>query len=125
MVGHGLQAAPEPVTLQDAEAYGSGRFQVHGRGTSRWFVWWDNVLLQDSAGGQAYGTYSRTWKTKMYRVDGNYLRFSGTNDPAMQDPSSTSPIPAPASSTCASTIPRASIRFRWRFTTTRWRCSPA
>jgi hypothetical protein len=89
MVGHGLQAAPEPVTLQDAEAYGSGRFQVHGRGTSRWFVWWDNVLLQDSAGGQAYGTYSRTWKTKMYRVDGNYLRFSGTNDPAMQDPSST------------------------------------
>jgi hypothetical protein len=35
------------------------------------------------------GTYSRTWKTKMYRVDGNYLRFSGVNNPAMQDPAST------------------------------------
>lgn len=90
MVGHTLVAAPEAVTLTDCEAF-DGKFQVSGIGnaTGASYVWWDGNLLQDAAAAQARGTYSRTWKTKMYRINGKYLQFSGVNDPAMQDPAST------------------------------------
>jgi hypothetical protein len=88
IVGHNLAAPPEAVTLTDCEAFG-GRFQVCGIGASgQTYVWWDGALLQDQ-GAQAHGSYSRTFKTKTYRVDGPYLRFSGVNDPGVSDPAST------------------------------------
>lgn len=87
--GHSLAGAPEAVTLIDVEAF-DDKFQVSGVGTSgATYVWWDGALLHDAAGAQARGTYSRTWKTKMYRIDGKYLRFSGVDDPSVQDPAST------------------------------------
>jgi hypothetical protein len=32
--------------------------------------------------------YARTWRSKVYRIDGRYLRFSGVNNPAENDPAS-------------------------------------
>jgi hypothetical protein len=90
MVGHALEPAGNMQTLgtlYDAEAYGTGRFQVTGNDATRWYVWWHDTLLRNAAGSAVMsGTYSRTWKTKMYRVDGNDLQFSGTNDPSVLDP---------------------------------------
>jgi hypothetical protein len=39
-------------------------------------------------GSFSHGTYARTWKSKMYRLDGKYLRFSAVNNPAQNDPAS-------------------------------------
>jgi hypothetical protein len=90
MVGHSLVAAPETgVNLFDVEAF-DGKFQVSGSSAARWYVWYDGNLLLDAAGNNASGYYSRTFKTKMYRIDGNYLHFSGVDDPTVQDPASVS-----------------------------------
>lgn len=52
----------------------------------------DTLFLVTEAPGSSdpysHGTYARTWKSKMYRLDGKYLRFSGINNPAQNDPSS-------------------------------------
>jgi hypothetical protein len=79
MVGHSLVSASESVTLFDVEAF-DGKFQVSGGGATAWHVWWNGNLLLDSSGAPASGWYSRTFKTKMYRI----------NDPSVQDPASTS-----------------------------------
>jgi hypothetical protein len=91
IVVHNLAAPPSgPVTLFDVEAY-ADRFQVSGyeTGVPYTYVWWDNALLIQDGGGYAQGQFSRTYKTKMYRLAGSYLHFSGVNDPSIQDPTST------------------------------------
>jgi hypothetical protein len=87
--GHALADPGEVITdLIDAESF-DNKFQVTGRGVSgQTYVWFDGVLVLEVGGGQARGTYSRTYKTKMYRVDNTYLRFSGVNNPAVSDPAS-------------------------------------
>ena len=77
------------VEIIDCEAF-NDKFQVIGLGASgRTYVWYDGVPLYEVDGTTLLtGTYSRTFKTKMYRTDGIYLKFSGVNNPAMQDPSS-------------------------------------
>jgi len=92
IVGHNLAApAGDTITeLIDAEAF-DNKFQVSGLGSSgASYVWYDNALVHEVDSSQSHGTYSRTYRTKMYRVDGIYLRFSGVNNPAVSDPSSTS-----------------------------------
>ena len=81
--------------LLDAEAY-DDKFQVTGFKNStpqRTYVWYDGVVLNDPSGlgpgPEANGGYSRTYKTKMYRTNGGYLQFSGTGDPSVLDPAST------------------------------------
>lgn len=73
----------------DVEAY-NDKFQVTGLdGTGQTWVWYDGTLLTEPGPVQAHGTYSRTFLSKMYRLDGDYLRFSGTGDPSVTDPAST------------------------------------
>lgn len=87
--GHSLVSPGEAVNLTDCEAF-DNRFQVSGIGTSgTTYVWYDGALVHEADGSQSHGTYSRTYKTKMYRTDGVYLRFGGINDPSVSDPSST------------------------------------
>jgi hypothetical protein len=89
MYGHSLANPGEAVTLTDAEAF-DDKFFVCGTGASgTTYCWFDGNLVHEVGGSQSHGTYARTYKSKMYRVDGNYLRFSGVNDPANNDPSST------------------------------------
>lgn len=46
-------------------------------------------LVGEADGSMSHGTYARTWKSKMYRLDGEYLRFSGINNPGQNDPDDT------------------------------------
>jgi hypothetical protein len=78
------------VKLTDCEAF-NDKFQVSGLGASgTTYVWYNGSLLTEvGVDVLSHGSYSRTYKTKMYRTDGIYLRFSGVNDPLVTDPSST------------------------------------
>jgi hypothetical protein len=87
IVGHALQDPGETIIrLADVEAY-NDKFQVTGLSATRWYTWYDGVLVQQD-GAPAFGTYSRTYKTKMYRTYGGYLYFSGVGDPSVTDPAS-------------------------------------
>jgi len=90
IVVHTLQAAPEQIVrILDAEPYGE-YFYVCGQGASgQTYCWYADVLVHEVDSSISHGTYARTWKSKMYRCDGGYLRFSGVNNPAQNDPSST------------------------------------
>lgn len=91
IVGHSLAApAGDTITeLIDVEAF-NNQFQVSGLGASgNTYVWFGGTLVHEVDSSQSHGNYSRTYKTKMYRTDGIYLRFSGVNNPAVSDPAST------------------------------------
>jgi hypothetical protein len=89
IVAHSLAAAPEQIVqLLDVEAY-ADKFFVCGLGASgTTYCWYDDALVLEVDSSYSHGTYARTWKSKMYRIDGQYLRFSGTNNPAQNDPAS-------------------------------------
>jgi hypothetical protein len=87
---HFLDTAPEPIgTILDVEPY-DDKFFVCGRSSlsATTYCWYDGHLVLEVGGGYSHGTYARTWRSKMYRLDGKYLRFSGVNNPAQNDPSS-------------------------------------
>ena len=92
IIAHELAVPPAgaPVVVRDVEAFDNG-FYVLGYSppTFQQTVWWNGAVLYDPGGGQTGGTYARTYKTKMYRNNFQYLSFSGVNDPSMNDPSST------------------------------------
>ena len=94
IIYHALSDPPGPsplVEILDVEPF-DDKFFVCGRmadGTTA--CWYDGFLVTEGAGGAggySHGTYARTWKSKMYRIDGKYLRFSGINNPAQNDPAS-------------------------------------
>jgi len=87
-VSHNLASPGEAIVAYlDVETY-SDSFYVVGLGASgRTYNWFNGALVLDVGGAMVTGTYARTYKTKMYRADGLYLRFSGVGDPAEQDPS--------------------------------------
>jgi hypothetical protein len=89
LAGHAVQdPGDDPCTIVDVEAF-DDKFFVCGRGASGLnYVWYDGALVHEVDSSQSRGTYARTFKTKMYRIDGAYLRFSGVGDPAQNDPSS-------------------------------------
>lgn len=91
IITHTLAAAPEQIVeILDVEAF-DGNFYVCGRGASGvTYVWYKDLLVLEVGGGYSHGTFARTYKTKMYRIDGKRLRFSGVNNPAINDPASTS-----------------------------------
>jgi hypothetical protein len=87
---HGLEVPPGDtiVELTDVEPF-DDRFYVCGRGASgTTYCWYNDALVHEADSSYSHGTYARTWRNKMYRVDGKYLRFSGVNNPAQNDPSS-------------------------------------
>lgn len=92
IVPHELAAPPAggPVVVTDVESFDNG-FYVLGytNGPPNWqqTVWWNGAVLHDPGGGQTTGTYARTYKTKMYRNNWQYLSFSGVNNPSVNDPS--------------------------------------
>jgi hypothetical protein len=90
IVPHALAAAPEQIVeIIDVEAF-DGNFYVIGIAASgTTYVWYKDLLVLEADGSQSHGTFARTYKTKMYRIDGKRLRFSGVNNPAINDPSST------------------------------------
>jgi hypothetical protein len=57
-------------------------------GTGISYCWYNDAMVLEVDGSLSHGTYARTWRSKMYRCDGKYLRFSGVNNPAQNDPSS-------------------------------------
>ena len=75
---HNLAAAPEQITdILDVEPY-DDKFFVCGQGVSgTTYCWYDGALVLEADSSYSHGTYARTWRTKMYRTDGSYLRFSG------------------------------------------------
>ena len=77
-----MEAAPEPIpVILDAETFDNKWF-VCGASATRTYCWYDNVLVREVDCSLAYGSYARTWRTKMYRLSGPHLRFSGINNPA-------------------------------------------
>jgi len=91
IVTHTLAAAPEQITeIIDVEAF-DGNFFVCGMGASgTTYCWYKDILVLEADGSKSHGTFARTYKTKMYRIDGKRVRFSGVNNPAVNDPASTS-----------------------------------
>ena len=89
LVPHDLAAAPEQITaIIDVEAF-DDKFFVCGMGASgTTYCWYDGALVLEVDSSYSHGTYARTWRSKMYRTDGPYLRFSGVNNPAQNDPAS-------------------------------------
>jgi hypothetical protein len=89
IVGHELTMPPEGiVAINDVEAF-NDKFFVCGTGPSgTTYCWYDGALVTEADGSYSHGTYARTWRSKMYRLDGQYLRYSGVNDPSQNDPSS-------------------------------------
>jgi hypothetical protein len=87
VVIHALDAPPEQVaSIIDVEAF-NGKFFVTGLGISgATYCWYDGHIVQEADNSYSHGTFARTYKTKMYRLDGRYLRFSGVNNPAVNDP---------------------------------------
>src|SRR5262252_1645922 len=76
--------------LLDVEPF-DDKFFVCGRGVSGTsYCWYNEVPVLEVGGTASHGTYARTWKSKMYRIDGKYLRFSAVNNPAQNDPASVS-----------------------------------
>jgi hypothetical protein len=90
IIAHNLEPAPEIVGfIYDVEAFGDKFFVCGGAAPSgNTYCWYDGVLVREADGSYSRGTYARTWKSKMYRLDGPYLRFSGVNNPAQNDPAS-------------------------------------
>ena len=81
-------AADNILELLDVEPF-DDKFFVCGRGQSGdTYCWYNEVLVHEVDGSFSRGTLARTWKSKMYRIDGKYLRFSGVNNPAQNDPAS-------------------------------------
>jgi hypothetical protein len=91
IVAHSLQAVGEGITrIIDVEAF-ADKFYVTGIGTSgQSHIWYDGVPVTEADSSPSRGGYSRTYQTKMYRADGDYLRFSGVNNPAANDPANAS-----------------------------------
>ena len=89
ITAHNLAPPGENIVfIYDVEAF-ADKFFVCGLGQSgATYCWYNNVLVHEADGSQSHGTYARTWKSKMYRIDGPYLRFSGINNPAQNDPAS-------------------------------------
>lgn len=89
IVSHFLGSVGEAITrIVDVEPYGDA-FYVCGVGASgTTYCWYNEVPVREVDSSYSHGTFARTWKSKMYRVDGPYLRFSGVNNPAQNDPSS-------------------------------------
>jgi hypothetical protein len=90
-------ALSEGFTVDDCETYKGGfQLSVTGSVTGNNYVIWGNdsatplvpYLPLSDADGQIHGTFSRTFRSKMYRIDGEFLRFSGVGDPSVLDPAS-------------------------------------
>lgn len=76
------------VELVDVEPF-DDKFFVCGRASSNtYYCWYNNIPVREADGSYSHGSYARTWRSKMYRLDGRYLRFSGVNNPAQNDPAS-------------------------------------
>lgn len=89
IVWHQLEEGPEPVTIiYDVEPFDDKFFVCAGNDGGNSYCWYNEVLVLEADGSPSHGYYARTWKSKMYRLDGNYLRFSGVNNPAQNDPAS-------------------------------------
>lgn len=71
--------------IQDVEGF-QNKFMVAGHNTDGSLSnWWDGVAT--NAGTE--GDYLRIYQAKMYRTSGPLLRFSGVDDPGVEDPNST------------------------------------
>jgi hypothetical protein len=79
------------VEILDVEPFDDKFFVCVKTSDGATYCYYDGFLVTEGAGGAggySHGTYARTWKSKMYRIDGKYLRFSGINNPAQNDPAS-------------------------------------
>lgn len=94
IAAHELATPPggTPITILDVEAY-NFKFYVCGTAADgSYHIWYDGVLVLEADSSPSKGTLARTYKTKMYRTFGPYVNFSGVNNPAVNDPaSSTNP----------------------------------
>jgi hypothetical protein len=89
IVTHNLTApvgGTAPYKIIDVESYDLGFYVIAVDAAGVTWIWWNGVIVAEVGGSGSRGIYARTYKTKMYRVDGRYLRFSGVNDPAQNDP---------------------------------------
>lgn len=74
--------------ILDIEPY-DDKFFVCAMGESgTTYCWYNDVPVTEVDGTRSHGSYARTWHSKMYRLDGSYLRFSGVGNPAQNDPAS-------------------------------------
>ena len=89
IVAHSLQApAAQIIALIDVETFNDKFFVCCHDASLNTYCWYDGLLVKEADGSQSHGVYARVWKSKMYRLDGAYLRFSGINNPAQNDPAS-------------------------------------
>lgn len=88
-VYHQITGQPEAITeILDVEPF-DDQFFVCMRGASgTTYCWYAGAFVHEADTSFSHGTFCRTWRGKMYRADGKFLRFSGINAPANNDPNS-------------------------------------
>jgi hypothetical protein len=91
IVAHNIVfAGTGPYDILDVEPFDELFFVCfQDLGTGITYCWYNGAMVLEVDSSYSHGTYARTWKSKMYRLDGKYLRFSGVNNPAQNDPNST------------------------------------
>ena len=80
---------PNVGKIIDVEAFDDGFYVIGQNDAGTSYIWWADERVLEADVSFSHGTYARTYKTKMYRADGNYLRFSGVSAPSVNDPAST------------------------------------
>jgi hypothetical protein len=91
LIGHALAPYPgtvAPYAILDVEPFDPSFYVNTTDAAGTRIAYYNDTPVFHNA-GETGGTYSRTYKTKMYRMDDKYLRFSGVNNPAVIDPAST------------------------------------
>jgi hypothetical protein len=88
IAGHILHTAGLPDTptwIIDIEPYDDDFFVCAGSPT-RFYCFWKGQPVKEVDGSFSQGTFARTYKSKLYRIDAHFLRFSGVGDPSVNDP---------------------------------------
>jgi hypothetical protein len=88
IAGHILHTAGLPDTptwIIDIEPYDNDFFVCAGSPT-RFYCFWKGQPVKEVDGSFSQGTFARTYKSKLYRIDAHFLRFSGVGDPSVNDP---------------------------------------
>jgi len=90
IVYHPLMVSQVVKRYLDVEPFDTRYFVCMEAPDGQSYCSYDDIMVSDAAGALIHGTYARTWKSKVYRTDDKYLRFSGVNNPAVNDPASVS-----------------------------------
>lgn len=89
LVQHVLTWANPLVWISDVEVYDDLFYVTALEDTGAAVTFWNGDVVLNIDGNPVQATYARTYKGKVYRVQGRFLNFSGVGNPAQENPADT------------------------------------